>query len=281
MKCGAVVTVEPNAKYLELAKLDGGNEQVIPFNRIQALGGDLPLLPVQVDQQEFLLVPTLEGFEISVSMLGLWPDAQLEFISNLPAGYNWKCWTSHPRSATVYAIGHRGTRGTEGWKLVATRIKKIHQKPQSKDKAKRMEEKFDFEPFVSIDLPENLIPVQVIAVRSRQLLIRNTEGTPHYWDHRRPSTLPLKCVPGWPANGIQAVRAGHFGWLAVVANNQLTMWHVRRGGFLNPSLADPLNVSGVNKERLRVTPDGRFLVGPSDGNLLMKWEFPQSVGDFL
>jgi hypothetical protein len=255
------------------------------------LAKDEAVLPVLVQHQAVALIlrRALQSLSFEVSWFGEGSNGALQDLEGeegcrLPENFEWSVWAAHAPSATLVAAGQ--AKAGPLWRL---QLVPIRQRPVQGEESASTTRAVAFE-FASLDqwldLPAGLVPKRLIPLANDLLLILDTSGKLHYWDTTRPTPLPLTHM-AWENDPDCVIHAGAGGWLAVArftppGQERLSMWRVRRGGFLYPYGDEPSGqtfpIEFVQGDSLQVTADGRYLFASAQ-NRITTWEFPRYAVD--
>ena len=258
---------------VELGSSSGGAVKIreLPIE----LTGDLRPLCFEYSKADWVLVSQQIGGEVELMLLEISQTPNPRRLTRLSPGYTWDKWSIDKQNGTVFVSGRSREREESGWRLVVIGMRE-QRDPSTKKQPK--ETRLETENLGTVDLPKDLKPQELLPLGHGGLAILDQSGSLYYWDKKRATPLLLQ-NPEWPKDP-STIRAGHSGWIAVVAGRQLSMWQIRRGGFLHKYPGDALSTGDVLTEYMSVTPDGSYLVGMSNKRLY-KWEFPRTVADSL
>lgn len=247
-------------------------ERVFPLR----ITPDERVFPVVVDHQALALilrrVPQAQHFGVSwVGNDGKDPQD----AGRLPTHSTWSVWAAHAPSATLVAAGKSVTGNR--WRLL---LAPLRQRPVEQERGQPQQQPTGFD-FASLDqwveLPAGLVPQQAVPLANDLILLLDTSGKLHYWDTTRPVPLQLSHA-AWVEDPQGTIYPGAGGWIAVVAQDHLRMWRVRRGGLLYPydeQVSFPITL--VNRHSFRVTADGQYLFATAE-QTITTWEFPRYAG---
>jgi hypothetical protein len=252
------------------------------------LAKDEAVLPVLVQHHAGALIlrRALQSPSFDVSWFGAGRTGALQDLGRLPGNFEWSVWAAHAPSATLVAAG-KATAGPL-WRLLLVPIRR---RPVQGEESASTTRNLAFE-FADphhdqwLDLPAGLVPKRLIPLANDLLLILDTAGKLHYWDTTRPTPLPLSHM-AWQDDPNCVIHAGAGGWLAVArfsppGQERLSMWRVRRGGFLYPYGDEPSGqtfpIEFVEGDSLQVTADGRYLFAIAR-DMITTWEFPRYAVD--
>lgn len=201
-------------------------------------------------------------------------------LSRLPDSFEWKHFATHAESGTLFACGAPHQDGRSQL-LVARLVEISAEEGKSAARAKRPKApRIDFATLDGrVDLPRDLVPRQIVPLAQDMAVILDEDGRLFYWEKELPEPRLLRSSE-WQASKSCLVRAGRGGWIAVVQNEELSMWQVQRGGWLHRYDQTPAShtVGGALPDSFRVTLDGRYLFAIRE-DAIFTWSFPQYTGD--
>jgi len=247
------------------------------------------VLPLTVEQQDIAVIVRRTG-EQAYDVL--WREIQaagppeLKSLGPLPAGFAWTKWSVHGPSAMLLVAGHAGDR----WQLLRLPIQKRNTRA---GRGAPLELVTDFNRWW-VELPPGVVPQQIVALPQEALLVLDTQGTLHYW-HPTRYLRPVRSHPDWrrmigPHNAQACeIRSGSGHWIAVVAQDKLSMWWVSRSRalspYVNPDDVPPRLVTfditdRAAQQSVQATADGKHLLTVM-GQAIPTWAFPRYTIDDL
>jgi len=240
----------------------------------QDMSADDKMLPVDVENKKSALVIRREARFFDVILVDICSKGDfVTSLGQLPEDIDWSVGSTHASSATLILAGKAG----EQWQLwlgsvTAASPQRKNDQPYRKNQLKKRGQ-----------IAISLMPKEIVALSKSDVLILDSEGVLHYWEPSR--TVPIRLSHQyWKIDKECTIRAGQDGWIAVAANNQLTMWQVR-GGRLYP-YEDPqkdgqpmeFTIDNIDMSSLRATSDGRYLHALK-GQIIFTWKFPRYLAD--
>jgi hypothetical protein len=203
----------------------------------------------------------------------------LNDLGVMPTAVSWSIWAEHVISGALFVAGKE--YGSDQW-LLRQLLIQLSQEQQAEQTDGNLSIKKGFNAY----FPDNCIPKEIFPLANNQVLILDIHGNLFYWDLSQSQPRLLE-HPEWQKRPTDCtVRVGADGWFAVIVGNQLSMWQVRVGEVLRPYKPKQhrnfLIVKDVEKDSLRATPDGKYLLGiGAERTVLATWEFPRYAVDQL
>jgi len=235
------------------------------------------VLQITVEQRDIALIVRQTGqqaYEILWREIRSEGAPELKSLGSLSTEFDWIKRSVHGPSATLLVAGRAGNR----WQLLRLPIQR---RGTSAGRAAPLELVTDFNRWV--DLPPSVVPQHIVALPDNALLVLDTQGTLYYW-HPTRYLRPVRPHPQWvigPRNAASCqIRSGTGHWIAVVANDQLSMWWVSRSRAISPYVDDakhivtfPIIERGA-QQMLQATADGAYLLTVM-GQTIPTWAFPR------
>ncbi len=260
-------TAEPAVVGLPRHPAAAGPGKPVELRQIEVpVATDLPILPLGGGK---VLFAVQSGSEREIHSLPIDPDSNPSRIISLPSGVVWKHWNASHSTGTVVVAGNPTSGGS--------RIEFIFLPRDGAERNVRPGARETGPPRQrAVMLPGTKDITQIQLVGPTQCVFTDRVGQLYYTDETRSEPLELKHAD-LPAK-VEQVFSNEQGWLAVVANEKLSMWSCRRGGFIYPYDGIPLAISGASPSGFRVSANGRYLYGLA-GTRIIRWSFPKAVGD--
>jgi len=188
------------------------------------------------------------------------------FLYQLPYDFTWMEYSLCPSSATLWAAGKH--KQNQGWCLHRVLLSNL-----KKDGTAHAGTTSDIQLF-GVDIGK------LVLFGPGEGIILDESGYLHHWDTLREVPRKLPHNNDWPNTKQCIIKNGANRWIAVVANRNLSMWHLGRDGYLERYHMQ-FHIDEFVDGSLQVTADGKYLLALVGEQQLVAWEFPQRAIDNL
>lgn len=225
-----------------------------------------PLYPISIKGTR-VLIPQQAGATLQVYSISISEGGKPRHVCDLPSGVRWECWDVTSTGAHL-VVGGVATNGT-GSRIDIIALAKDEPELSSSTRTTK-----HVTPPRTIRFPNINSISQVQGLNPNQFVFTDGKGVAYYIDNTRnePVVLHHEKLP----KKIERLLANKCGWIAVVADQKVSMWTCRKGG-VYPCEDEALK-NDVLASKYVVSGDGRFLYNFAE-TLIFKWSFPKTMVD--
>ena len=244
---------------------------------------------ISLDRRCFALIGNPREERVMIHCMELYMGAKPRVLAGSSESLIWdnRLWAVHSQSATLFLAGSSSTHNR--WRLQRMPMS-ITSKTQSTEPQNEIRTVTD----CLTDIPDKIIPKQLIPLEEDKLLILDASGEVYFWHvGGRPPLILRRPRGNWRVTNENIdrsfIQAGLKGWIAVKSSQHLSMWQMRYGNILIPYDKKPSwHQPGVVFDRLMTSGDGCYLVAidgrherisRNENKEIYTWTFPRFVLD--